>query len=943
MKSYYLTKLIVLLLALPIFGQGSFIIDNYSYQDYKSHRQNWAITQDTNGVLFFGSNDALIRYDGVAWAGIHISNNTQIRSLHTAKNGKVYYGNIGDFGELKVDKRGRIVHKSFLDQIENEFHNFNDIYRIQENSYGVYFQSYEYIFLLKDDQIRIIDADSTFSQLSKIGDRLFVRLKNDGLYEVIKDTLSRLNRAEYFSRRMFFSAEKIGSEDLIATQDSGLISYSDTGFTAIDNKLSNYLSDNQLYRTEQIDTNEIAFGTLGGGIVLSEDDFLDFSIIRRNQGLTDDIIYELYLDSEGLLWVATDNGISKILINNSLKTMNALQNLRGNITHFEKIDEDIYVKSTNALYRWNSTTNDIYEYKFGYPLSIVSDGKEIVFSTELGLINVVKNDTSILNSDLFFREMQSYLFDDQVFIAGINGTVVQFLELEKGRVETISTFRTQYNLIGVTLHDDFIWVISQWGEVLQFNLKGDQIGRHKISLSGSNQLRYISSYRGELKVGSDVGLFTFREDEFQKDSLINDKFPVGEENTQQFFRFVECEENLWISYNRKIAKYDGESISFVPYQLIGAEEEINVIKCFDGEIWFGGNAGIYILEETDWDYHSDFKTNITGIYVHSDSLIYGGFGEPLNPIVLPYEDNEMRFTYAAASYVDETRNTYSYKLEGFDDNWSPWSLETQRDYTNLPEGDYVFKVRSRNVYEVDGKMDQLSFSILPPWYRTWWSYFMYTILIAGMLYTTFKIRVNQILKMERLRTRIASDLHDEVSATLTGITYFATAAQRDKDPKKRSYFVNLITESAGDAKEKITDIVWAINPENDQWDEFLVKCRRYASDLMESKEIEYTLHIADQIPGKLKMDVRQHLWMIFKEMLTNVVRHSQAERVDVILDVEHGVLKLIVQDNGNGFKEGKKTGNGLLNIRKRAEKIKGKLQLETDKEFGTRWRLELPL
>jgi len=152
--------------------------------------------------------------------------------------------------------------------------------------------------------------------------------------------------------------------------------------------------------------------------------------------------------------------------------------------------------------------------------------------------------------------------------------------------------------------------------------------------------------------------------------------------------------------------------------------------------------------------------------------------------------------------------------------------------------------------------------------------------------------------------------------------------------------VKLIANSAGDAKEKITDIVWAINPEHDDWRAFLSKCRRFASDLLESKEIKYSLKIDEFIPGKLDMQFRQHLWLIFKEMVTNAVRHSEAKQLDVIFKYENGMLKLVVQDDGIGMDVDQvRKGNGLVNIQKRAGLIDGEITLKTSEGFGTRWIL----
>ena len=384
-----------------------------------------------------------------------------------------------------------------------------------------------------------------------------------------------------------------------------------------------------------------------------------------------------------------------------------------------------------------------------------------------------------------------------------------------------------------------------------------------------------------------------------------------------------------------------------PYQLIGEGNPINSIKCTLDGVWFAGAHELYYLDTNDleWDYKTNYKTNITGLHnIKNNSLIYGGFGEPVQAIVLPYESNELRFTFASASYILPKENTYTYKLEGFDKEWSDWSLETQKDYTNLPEGDYIFKVRSRNVYEVEGQMDTIPFTILPPWYRTWWAYTLYIVLASCFLYLIYKIRLNQILKVQSIRNRIAGDLHDDISGTLVGISNFAGAVQNAKDESARMKYINLIKETADETKEKITDIVWTINPEHDDWSSFLAKCKRYASDLFESAGLEYELDMISDISKKLKMEKRQHIWMIFKELINNVVRHAEASKAKIVLQREDKWLLLQVIDNGIGFDaDNGSRGNGINNVLKRAKWMKAKAKVDSNKETGTCWEIRIPV
>ncbi len=461
----------------------------------------------------------------------------------------------------------------------------------------------------------------------------------------------------------------------------------------------------------------------------------------------------------------------------------------------------------------------------------------------------------------------------------------------------------------------------------------------------SEKIQFIGVIDNQLKIATDGGLYKYLEvsDSLMKDSTFLDRNILN----GQVFRFHQDEDgDVWFRSNKRIKffkKLPNEEYKLVKNTIgvIGDGKEIYHITSSENKVWFAGIENLYELDKNKLEpYKSVFKSNITGIYVNNDSLIYGGFGEPIKPIILSFKDNELRFTYAAASYIDPERNIHRVKLEGYDSDWSNWSLETQKDYTNLREGEYTFTVKGRNVYEIDGKIDKISFTILPPWYRTWWAYTLYALAVGLILYTGYKIRLNQVLKVQRVRNRIADDLHDDVTGTLVGISNFANAAQITQDEQARTRFINLIKETADDTKEKITDIVWAINPEHDDWQSFLAKCRRYASDIFESSGIEYEIDIIENIAGKLTMDLRQNFWLIYKEIVTNIVRHSRAASVFISMKMRGDKLILIAKDDGKGFNSRlQNSGNGVSNIRKRAKQIKAEIRLDTEENKGTMWTI----
>ncbi|WP_020403001.1 tetratricopeptide repeat-containing sensor histidine kinase [Gracilimonas tropica] len=212
------------------------------------------------------------------------------------------------------------------------------------------------------------------------------------------------------------------------------------------------------------------------------------------------------------------------------------------------------------------------------------------------------------------------------------------------------------------------------------------------------------------------------------------------------------------------------------------------------------------------------------------------------------------------------------------------------------------------------------------------------ILVSGYLF--YRYRIHYLLKEEKTRNRIARDLHDDLSGTLSSISFFSEAAKRvQKDPNESQRFLSIIDESATEAKEKINDIIWAIDPSKDDWQTFLKKCKRFASDMLDSHDIDYTLDISNDLNFPLTLQIRQNLWLIFKECITNLSKHSKATEASVIFKAEKEGLILEIFDNGVGFDPGQiNNGHGVKNMRYRAEAIGGTFTLETQTGEGTKWR-----
>ncbi|MBO6620969.1 MAG: ATP-binding protein [Balneola sp.] len=967
-KTKYLCLLISFLLSLPLFGQGFSFYEYFSPEDLSnSHPQNWAAIQDTNGYVFIANGSGYLVNDGNNWLAGHIGETGRGTSFFVSSTGMFYANGHSDFGKLVPDSSNRIIYKSISSTHYSEAQYIPIIWDAYEIN-GKIYNRHNY-GIVKYDPFSGTVKDYTFKANQDIlwgsfqsNKDIFVD-SNDGLW-MFRDSVYTLMKSlkELKNERLAFSERLNSQETLLGiwrgskrSKEKSIYIFRNGVAKVFETEADEYLSLNISYKATTLKDGTIVIATLTGGIVFLEQNGSLKKIFTENNGLEINEVYNLYVDHENQLWITLSSGVQKLDLNESLRNYNEVHGLVGTIEDIILIENTVWAISGSGIFKSYtlSPENTLGFTHFDNPNGLPMNG----------LFSINKIPYTYGDSGIF--ELSNEGIKKQIFNEPVNSTVFDKSSntvLLIGKSKTFefdgSSIIEKSANIEVTgyysaLYENSLFIMSSSSNQV-FRLEKDSLIEIPIQKNpdGRINLNHIGVIDNKLYIGVDGtetnnGLFVFNKSKnlFERDYNFGKNTPLY---SKQVFTFQQCENgDIWFSSDNKVIKATKNKSD---WNLVGkfyrkvSELKAYSFECTKSGVWIGGNKSITFINN-DFSLDSvNFKTNITGMYVERDSLVFGGYGEPVNPIVLPFRDNELRFNYAAASYIDPELNTYQYKLDGFDDDWSEWSLETQKDYTNLSEGEYVFKVKSRNVYEADGEMDTITFTILPPWYRTWWAYLLYVVVIAGILYGLYKIRINQILKIQGVRNRIADDLHDDLSGTLIGISNFAKAITKNPDKDTRERFIGLIEKSADEAKEKISDIVWTINPTHDEWTNFLTKCRRHASDIFEAQNIEYALEMDENIPGQLEMELRKNLWLIFKEIVTNIIKHAEAEYVLIRFATESGKLNITIRDKGKGFDiNALKSGNGINNIKKRVETIKGKVKLESTPSEGTIWNIEVPV
>ena len=203
----------------------------------------------------------------------------------------------------------------------------------------------------------------------------------------------------------------------------------------------------------------------------------------------------------------------------------------------------------------------------------------------------------------------------------------------------------------------------------------------------------------------------------------------------------------------------------------------------------------------------------------------------------------------------------------------------------------------------------------------------------GLAYGLYRYRLYQALKIERLRARISTDLHDDIGSTLSSISILSDMALQEGE----QLMIREIRDNSLLLLEKMDDIVWSINPRNDTLESLMLRVKRFGAQLFEARGIEYEIDIESGIRHlRLLMEHRQNLYLIMKEAINNLVKYSGATRAHIRVRNIHNYLEVRISDDGSGFSEpAMQTGNGILNMKNRAAAMKGRLEISTGPETGT--------
>lgn len=415
--------------------------------------------------------------------------------------------------------------------------------------------------------------------------------------------------------------------------------------------------------------------------------------------------------------------------------------------------------------------------------------------------------------------------------------------------------------------------------------------------------------------------------------------------------------NVWMISNGNLNKYDPQIKTYTNFLLPDLEKtggvKGNIYKDADGIMYAAGSN--YFIEFKPEDI-KEMNTE-PAVYFTGFKIFNNNFNELLQQqqISLRYFQNYFTIEFAAPEFSGGNTE-YEYMLQGFDKDWINIGTRNFVNYSNLPGGDYTFKVRAANKKAgKENNIASLQVKIIPPFWKQWWFFVLCALFISAAIYAMYRYRINELLKRQAIRNKIAQDLHDSMGSTLSSISVYSQVAkiyQQQQKQESLQHTLEKIGETSGEMISEMSDIVWAINPKNDNLDTIIQRMESFAKPLLQAKNIAFSFNYDVANPGiNLQMEKRKNFYLIFKEAVNNTLKYSQCKQFDVSIVQHNHTISLNIQDDGIGFDRNKidvaasasLSGNGLKNMQMRAKEMKADFSISSAAGKGTAVQLSFTI
>ncbi len=779
---------------------------NFTTKQYQSHEQNYDVLQAKNGKMYFANFAGILEFDGTKWTKIAMNSGMRVLSLAKNEHGVIFAGGLSDFGFLQHDKFGNLSFVSLADSLKNQ--DVGRIFKVVCIKNTQYFIEEDKMFIYENKKLSIFKFKSKIRSAFGIKDVLYLFSEdnefpqNDGLAIFKNKKVAKI--PVNFEEKLYDVVDMIeltsDSSIAVITSKQGFYVLKDNSLTPMQILLSDYLKTHGVSSVVKASENFYALGTLSGGMVIVNNSGVVVQIIDKTSDLQSETVNKVFLDAKNSIWLATSDGISKVEINFPIQFFNNITSgLEGEVVDIQEFNNLIFIATTNGLFHLqNDKFQKNSDIKYACTDLLVANNQMFI-SCSNGIYvlnsNNKLNKTSI--NEFTFSLLQSKINSNWIYSA--HTQACNIIDISKPEIKIVQQIN---NLLGD------VNKMAEYGSHLIFEILPNRIITYDIEKQRIETIQtnedvitfHLNNFQEDVFFSSEKGLFSI---DWKNMRLENYNLMKSDTTSYQQWigNFIQMSENEFFITNGELRNsyiftFDAEKQKqnrhtyhtvFKPitdFQVNTFFKDVSTNK-----LWLGGKEGIVLVNNTlPYNYSNQFKTLITkfsSILADTFFQIENKKGEVLK---LNYDFNSLHFEYTLPVFPAKGQILYRYYLQGFDKDTSDWSSTAMKDYTNLPDGNYVFVVEAKNEFGLNAEKATLSFKILTPIFRRWWAILIYILVFIITIKLLFDWRMRASAKEKEALEEIVRERTYEINESKKHIE-----EQRDIAYKHRKHILDSIS------------------------------------------------------------------------------------------------------------------------------------------------------
>ncbi len=760
----------LVLQALCINGQNTIGIPqiiNFNKNDFRAGTQTWDIDQDSKGRMYFANNEGLLTYDGTFWKLHPLPNKTIMRSIAIDKNGIIYAGGQGEMGYFVPNERGFLKYISLTPLLPAKERSFADIWEIEIIGESVFFRASERMIMeLRNKAISFHPPISGWQFMKKMGTILYAQDQKNGLY-IYKNNAWRLA-----ANNQLLSGSIVSGMIQTGKESSLILTYDRKSLTLRRDSLFNNsgfelpASDFNFSKVTEINKGEFIAATTTDGCLIMKNDGKFVQKISRKEGLQNNNVISVFLDRDKNLWAGLNNGISFIAYNSAIKYITPNKENEAAGFSAKIFNNKLFIGSSDGCYsaELSPQNKDLSFLRSNFSLVGNSSGQvwrleevnqHLLMGHNNGCFDIIGNQAKLISRDAGWTFLPTSPVPPAQNILTGTYSGLKMLTFNNGQFSDKGNLEGLYESLRFLTADSEgnIWASHPYRGIYKISISADgkkYITRLFTEKDGlpSTLDNHVYKIKNRVIFGTNAGAYEF---DAPTSRFIPSNFlqPIIGKNEVRYMN-EDGQGNIWFCSGKKIGVIDFAEGNSIPKPFYFSEITGQILSGFENiyafdksNIFIGSEKGVIHLN------YEKYKANKLTLNMmlgnvraigKTDSTIFGGYfndgsaTETTNKIIpsiaLVSNFDAFHFEYSSPSFGVQKNIEYSYRLDGYEKNWSNWSNKTEKEYTNLSAGSYVFHVKAHDNLGNESDEVKYRFSIQSPWYKSIWAYIFYLIIIA---------------------------------------------------------------------------------------------------------------------------------------------------------------------------------------------------------------------